>query len=464
MPNSILVVDDERLVRETLVERLRDEGYEATAFAGAHEALDFLDHEEIDLIITDLRMPSMDGVEFHRRVRGRFPDTAVIFITAFGTVASAVEAMRVGAADYLTKPLNTDELCIRIRRLIQRKKEIEEIRQLRRQAARQCQFGDMVYRSHIMTVVVERALSVADSDTTVLVQGETGTGKEVLCRAIHAHSLRSSGPFVAVNCSGLNPNLVESELFGHEAGAFTGAVRARKGRLETASGGTLFLDEVDDLSVEIQVRLLRFLEDHTFERVGSSKTLRSDVRVLCATKRNLKELVQSGRFRDDLYYRINSVLVALPPLRGRKEDIVPLAEHFLQESSNGRKTADPLSLSQDALAAILAYDWPGNVRELKHALEHAVAFGRSGVLDVRHLPTALQPARDPSVLEMCLDGRETVSLPEILRDCERQLVDWALSRSGGNQMQAAELLSIPRTTLRSRLKALHDNVSDSPDD
>jgi DNA-binding NtrC family response regulator len=457
MPDNVLVVDDEPLTRETLKELLRDEGFDAESFASPYEALQVLEREDVAVVLTDLRMPLIDGLEFQREIRQRRPDTAVIFMTAFGTVATAVEAMREGAADYLSKPLDSEELIIRLRRVIERQREVEEIRRLRIDAARHGKFGDLVYRSQVMQQVVERALAVADTDATVLVQGETGTGKEVLCRAIHAHSLRSAGPFLAVNCAGLNPNLVESELFGHESGAFTGASRMRKGRLESASGGTLLIDEVDELSPEVQIRLLRFLQDRSFERVGSSGSIRADVRVLCATKRNLKEMVEQGLFREDLYFRVNTVLIALPPLRVRKEDIGPLAERFLNEKCKESPSGDMPVLSPEVLRAFLAYDWPGNVRELEHSVEHAVAFARCGTLEIRHLPSQFSVPESSPLIQWYLDSQDRVSLPDILRDCERHLVEWALARSEGNQVRAAELLAIPRTTLRSRVAALKGN-------
>jgi DNA-binding NtrC family response regulator len=426
MPDNVLVVDDEPLTRETLKELLRDEGFDAESFASPYEALQVLEREDVAVVLTDLRMPLIDGLEF----------------------------LREGAADYLSKPLDSEELIIRLRRVIERQREVEEIRRLRIDAARHGKFGDLVYRSQVMQQVVERALAVADTDATVLVQGETGTGKEVLCRAIHAHSLRSAGPFLAVNCAGLNPNLVESELFGHESGAFTGASRMRKGRLESASGGTLLIDEVDELSPEVQIRLLRFLQDRSFERVGSSGSIRADVRVLCATKRNLKEMVEQGLFREDLYFRVNTVLIALPPLRVRKEDIGPLAERFLNEKCKESPSGDMPVLSPEVLRAFLAYDWPGNVRELEHSVEHAVAFARCGTLEIRHLPSQFSVPESSPLIQWYLDSQDRVSLPDILRDCERHLVEWALARSEGNQAHAAELLAIPRTTLRSRVDAL----------
>ena len=457
MAERILIVDDERLTRETLLECLRDEGFDVKALSGPYDALEILEREMVDVVLTDLRMPSMDGNEFHKRIRAQWPDTAVIFMTAFGTVSSAVEAMREGAADYLTKPLNTEELIIRLRRILHRRRVIEEIQRLRAQVPLGMGFGELIYRSAPMRKVVSRALAVAETDATVLVRGATGTGKEVLCRAIHAHSPRSGGPFVAVNAAGLNPNLVESELFGHEVGSFTGATRQRKGRLEIASGGTLLIDEVDDLGPEVQLRLLRFLQDRTFERVGSSRTLEADVRIVCATKRDLEELVEAGAFREDLYYRINTVLIELPALRERPEDIPLLAEHFLREGCEGRPQSDePVLFSPETLSALQAHEWPGNVRELEHVVEHALTFARCDLIQPQHLPAKLQETVPGSPLALTLPPDGTVSLIELVTECERQAIRWALTRAGGTQGRAAELLSIPRTTLRSRLKALSE--------
>jgi DNA-binding NtrC family response regulator len=400
MSGHILLVDDEKLTRETLDAELTDEGFQVSTTASPFEALEILDKHDIDVIITDLRMPSMDGLEFQRRVRQRGGDPAILFITAFGTVQSAVEAMRQGAVDYLTKPLDTEDLLIRLRRLVQRRRELSEIKLLRLDAARRHKLGKVVFHSAAMAAVIDRAMAVADTDVTVLLEGETGTGKEVVAVAIHEASSRAQGPFVAVNCAGLNPNLVESELFGHEAGAFTGASRQRKGRIEIAAGGTLFIDEVDDLTPEIQVRLLRFLNDRTFERVGGSKTLKGDTRVLCATKRSLPDLVRAGRFREDLYYRINTVVIVVPALRGRREDIIPLAEHFARVFTEARHPPKEPQLSPELLHALRSYDWPGNVRELMHAMEHARARSARGAR--RRRPRARR--RGPRGVRRCARG------------------------------------------------------------
>ncbi|MFQ5537233.1 MAG: sigma-54-dependent transcriptional regulator [Gemmatimonadota bacterium] len=454
MSERILIVDDERLTRETLAAQLADEGFEVITSESAFEGLEHLQEQEIDLVLTDLRMPSMDGIEFQKKVAMRWPEIPLVFMTAFGTVSTAVEAMRAGAADYLTKPLNTEELLIRVRRLLQHKRDLDEIRRLRIDAARRRKFGELIYRSPVMTSVVERALSVADTDVSVLVQGETGTGKEVLSRAIHAHSQHAGGPFVAVNCAGLNPNLVESELFGHEAGAFTGANRRRKGRIETAHGGTLFIDEVDDLPMDLQVRLLRVLQDGTFERVGSSTTLEADIRVICATKKDLGVRVEEGTFRQDLYYRINTVQIDIPPLRERREDILPLVEFFVRRGCEGAGVESPPVMSEEALKLLLAHPWPGNVRELQHAVDHALALCRTGEIRPEHLPETLRMREHLPVVALNLAGREAVPLHDALKSAERRLIEWALEQAGGNQVRAAEILSVPRTTLRSRIQAL----------
>ena len=464
MKSHILIVDDEKLIRKTLEAQLCDEGYAVSAAENGFRALEILGRESIDVVITDLRMPSMDGLEFQRRLRAQWPETALIFMTAFGTVDSAVTAMREGAADYLSKPLNAEELLIRLERLVTRKGEIAEIKRLRSDAARQQQrLGDLLYRSPAMAAVAERLMAIVDTDVTVLVEGETGTGKELVARALHQSSPRAKGPFVVVNCTGLNPNLVESELFGHEAGAFTGATRQRKGRLESADAGTLLIDEVDDLSPEVQQRLLRFLNDRSFERVGGNRTMTSDVRVVCATKRSLTDLMREGRFREDLFYRINTVVIPLPPLRDRTEDILPLAEYFAGKFWKARGYSGDPEIGGEAIKILVSYDWPGNVRELLHAIEHAVAFCRGLPIEGRHLPASLSTVREDRRIELNLAGIEDLSFTEVMANCERQLFDWALARAGGNQVQAAELLHLPRTTFRSRLAGLRSEPPPPPD-
>jgi len=458
MNARILIVDDEKLTRATLEVLFSDQGFDTRTAANGFEALKLLEQADVDVVVTDLRMPMMDGLDFQRLVRERWPDTPIVFMTAFGTVKSAVEAMRKGAADYLTKPLSSDELLIRVRRLLERRRDIIELRRLRRLTADGRVAGDVVYRSPVMARVVERALSIADTDTTVLIEGETGTGKQVLARLLHTHSSRSAGPFVSVNPSELNANLIESELFGHEAGAFTGARHRRRGRFESAFGGTLLIDEVDDLPSEIQVRLLRFLEDRSFERVGSSTTLHGDVRVLCATKRSLGSLVEQGQFRSDLYYRINAIRLSLPPLRARREDVIALAEHFAKRLAGRRGLAATPEITPGALQLLTAYGWPGNVRELKHAIEHAVAFSRGNAIERANLPDPIQETAPARILQLDLEGQQSVPFDELLAAAQRELFDWALTRAGGNQTRAAALLQISRTTLRSRLAALRRPV------
>ncbi|MBI5485788.1 MAG: sigma-54-dependent Fis family transcriptional regulator [Deltaproteobacteria bacterium] len=453
MSGRILVVDDEKLTRTTLAVALQDEGYEVATAANGYEALEELERSPADVIITDLRMPSMDGLAFQEEARRRSPDSAVIVVTAYASVDTAIQAMRLGADDYLTKPLRSEELLLRVRRLVEERERRRELRGLRRDAGACAGLGDVVYRSAAMKAVLDRIAAVADADVTVLIEGETGVGKEVLARAIHARSGRMRSRFVVVNCAGLSPALVESELFGHLPGAFTGAVRRRAGRFETAAGGTLFIDEVDDIPLAIQGKLLRFLQDRTFEPVGSDQVQTSDARVLCATKRSLPELVRAGRFREDLYYRIGAVGVVLPPLRDRPDDIVPLAEHFAAEwcEARGRPRAEFVDVT---LERLLQHDWPGNVRELRHAVEHALAFSAGGALRPEHLPAGLAAAGPRPMLELHLDAEASVPFQELVAECERRLIRWALSRTAGNQLRAAELLHLSRTTLRNKMAAL----------
>lgn len=462
MLGHVLIVDDEKLTRVTLQVELRDEGFEVWTAANGYEAVEILEREVVDVVISDVRMPSMDGLEFQGVVRQRWPDVEILFMTAFGTVATAVEAMRAGAADYLTKPLHPEEVVSRVKRLVERRRDREQVRRLRAKAE-PGMVGDLVYRSPVMTAVVERALSVAAVDLNVLIEGETGTGKDAIARLIHDQSARAAGPFVAINCAGLNPNLIESELFGHEAGAFTGAMRLRQGRFEYASGGTLVIDEVDDLPLDIQVRLLRFLQDHKFERVGGTKTLTSDIRVLCATKRSLVEMVKSGTFRQDLYYRINSVVISLPPLRNRRDEIIPLAEHFAKQVAASRGLTVPPEITLEALSVLTVHDWPGNVRELQHAIEHAVTFARGAPIGLAHLPESIVPKQElQELFDLKLGGLDAVSYTEAVASFEKRLLDWALRRSGGNQVRAAEVLRLSRTTLRSKLAALKGGKNSDP--
>ncbi|MGE5185507.1 MAG: sigma-54-dependent transcriptional regulator, partial [Acidobacteriota bacterium] len=369
----ILVVDDEANARSALGELLTDEGFQVETAADAFKALgkfeSFLPH----VVITDLKMPGMDGIELVRKLRASEDPPAVIVMTAFGAVATAVEAMRAGAAEYLVKPLNFDELLIQIDKVFENQQLRRETRQLRARVRDRVAPGNIVGTSPPMQRVFEVVDQVAPSKATVLITGESGTGKELIANAIHQRSPRANGPFVKLHCAALAESLLESELFGHEKGAFTGAVARKEGRFEIANGGTLFLDEIGEISQSIQVKLLRFLQEHEFERVGGTQTLKVDVRVVAATNRNLQDAVAQGKFREDLFYRLNVVALEMPPLRARRADIPALAHFFLERyARSNEKTIE--SFSPETLQLLSSYDWPGNVRELENAIERAVVL------------------------------------------------------------------------------------------
>jgi DNA-binding NtrC family response regulator len=433
----ILVVDDEDNIRLAL----------RTALAARHQVDEAVDGESAlvrlarqgyDLVLTDLKMGAVDGLEVLRQAKAGQPNCAVVLLTAYGSVDNAVEAMKAGADDYLTKPFRLEELEHRVAGLLERAR----LRDERDELARAVGFGHpLVGESPAFREVLRLADQAAASDVSVLVLGETGTGKEGLARRVHELSPRRERAFVAVNCAALAPGLIESELFGHEKGAFTGAVAARKGRLELADGGTLFLDEVGEIPLETQVKLLRAIEQKCFERVGGTATLKSDFRLVAATHRDLSALVREGRFREDLYFRLAVFPLTLPPLRERGEDVVLLARHFL-----ARRGVDPARLDASAAARLCAYTWPGNVRELMNVVERAVLLGRGGGLD---LDAALPPPLPGPLAGLgALEG----NLTERLEAVEKGMIADALRRCGGNQSQAAKLLGLERTTLQYKMK------------
>jgi two-component system NtrC family response regulator len=444
----ILIVDDEKAQREILEGFLVKQGYEAMAAEDGQKALEKFKSGAFDLVLTDYRMPGMDGIQLLREVGRLQPETIVVIMTAYGTVGTAVAAMKEGAYDYLTKPIDLDELLLLIQRVEREVSLGQENRELKEQLREKFKVDFIVSASRQMEEALNLVGRVSQSSATVLILGESGTGKELIARAIHYSSPRADKPFVKVNCAALPENLLESELFGHEKGAFTGAVARRIGRFEQADQGSIFLDEIGDLSPSLQMKLLRVLQEKEFERLGSNQTIRSDVRVIAATNRNLEEAIQKGTFREDLYYRLNVVTISLPPLRGRKEDIPLLAEHFLKKYNRENKK-NVASLSKEARDLVMRYDYPGNVRELENIIERAVVLCRGETLTTQDLPLNLREGKAEAALER---DRGTRSLPDTLEEIERQLIFKALERSGGVQTKAAEELGISERVLRYKMK------------
>ncbi len=445
---SILVVDDEVKMRHILKIMLEMQGHSVEEASNGAEALERIEELPLDLVIADIRMPEMDGIELLRRIQAMDIPLPVVFITAFATIESAVEAMRHGAADYLTKPFEEQRLILTVQRVLGVSKIMKENRELREQLTRISKDGEIVCASDAMRRVLDLAGRVArKSGTTVLITGESGTGKEVIAKYIHDNSPRCGHRFVAVNCAAMAPNLVESILFGHEKGAFTGADRRKEGVFEYASGGTLFLDEIGDLPLEIQAKLLRALQERAIQRVGGNATISVDVRVLCATNRDIEELVEKGEFRSDLYYRINVFPIHIPPLRERKEDIIPLAEHFVRRFREREESGE--LFTQGAKRVLLDHAWPGNVRELANAVERAVILAGDEVITAEHFSFLKPHAVEGTEWRLPPDG---LSLEEL----EKNLIRQALEMTNHNQSAAARLLRLTRSKFRTRLKQLEE--------
>jgi len=446
MRGSVLIVDDEPLKRITLQIELAEAGYTVYDAPEAPSAMRLLEAHPVDVIVTDLKMPEMDGISFLERAKGLHPDVQVIMMTAYGSVDTAVEAMKRGAYDYITKPFSTAALLAKIEPLLQS-------RQLRHSpdgvAEGVDRIGSLIGGSHAMRSLFEQIRTVADSERTILIQGESGTGKELVAEAIHQHSRRGGRPLLKFTFAALQPTVIESELFGHEKGAFTGAIRQKPGRFELADGGTLFLDEVDDISPDLQVKLLRVLEQQEFERVGGEQAVTVDVRLICATKKDLRRLVHDGCFRQDLYYRLHVIHLMVPPLRDRRDDIPVLANHFIAKHAGVARSVQPPEVSPHAMDILLRHTWPGNVRELEHVVERALAFCDGEQLKPEHIPSlGDQDAVGPQVLPAPEIAKP---LNQAVADVESNMIASALRRSNGNQARAAQLLGIPRTTLRDKL-------------
>ncbi len=451
MRGRILVVDDEPLKRITLQIELSEHGYEVYEAADALTARRIFDSKPIDVVVTDVRMPSMNGLDLLAHIKQTRPQVEVILMTAYASVDTAVLAIKRGAYDYITKPFTTQELLTKLDRLFAARKPIDRDEDVET-------FGSLVARSASMKRLFAQLRAVADTDRTILLCGESGTGKELFAQAIHEHSPRAGKPLVRFSCAALQPTVLESELFGHVKGAFTGAHRQKAGRFELANEGTILLDEVDDIPTEVQVKLLRVVEQQEFERVGGETPIRVDVRLICATKRDLLLLVKEGRFREDLYYRLNVISLAIPPLRERPEDIPVLANHFIEKHAS-LVSDKKVTISPHAIDELIRHDWPGNARELEHVIERALAFCGGDEIRPEHiLPLAREGSGPPRQgLELAEVGK--LGLNETVADIERRLILMALRQCNGNQARAAQKLGIPRTTLRDKMAKYNIPVS-----
>ncbi|MDA8106375.1 MAG: sigma-54 dependent transcriptional regulator, partial [Nitrospiraceae bacterium] len=455
---KILLIEDERPMRLGLFHALKADGYKVKAAASGTEGIKLVEGESFDIVITDLRLPDTSGIDVLKAVKDISQDTGVIVITAFAEVKTAVEAMRKGAYDYISKPFDPDELLLVINRFIKHR-EIENENIRLKEEIRDCKdFEHIVGDSPAMRLIFGKISVVAKTDSAVMIYGESGTGKELVANAIHNLSPRKDKPFIKINCAAIPDTLIESEIFGHEKGAFTGAIQRRKGKFEMADSGTIFLDEIGDIPMPVQAKLLRVLESRTFERLGGNESLTVNVRVIYATGKSLKDEVKANRFREDLYYRINVLPMTIPPLRERREDIPLLINHFLgmYEEKAGKSG---LTISPAAMDMLLSYDYPGNIRELKHALEMAVTFCNENAIDPCCLPAEMRGEVPKQNLQTMVCGN--LSVTEQVRVFERELIARAIEEAGGKKKEAAKKLGISRGTLWRKLKEHGFPVSDS---
>jgi two-component system response regulator HydG len=446
---SILIVDDEDATRALCRDIAAEMGLEVHTASTTNEALELLEQAPLDIVVTDLKVPQLGGLELLKRISAAQPNTSVMVLTQYGTIETAVTATRLGAKDYVTKPFHVEELRAKIERLIQSVELDHENRVLREQLRTRPGFGGLIGVSAKMQRLYKMIEKVSQHNYPVLILGESGTGKELVARSIHFMGVRQKRPFVPVDCSGLVPTLIESELFGYVKGAFTGAQHARAGLLETGNGGTVFLDEIGDLPVDLQAKLLRALQEREIRPVGATDRVRIDIRIIAATNRDLESAIRTGGFRQDLYFRLNVVQLKLPPLRERKSDIPLLVNSFLEKFSDPQR---PLrTISEDAMRRLMAYDWPGNVRELENAVERAVALGSGPILHMGDLPSNLQQGGS----DKSLDSDELTTLDEM----ERRAILRALRETNGDKLAAARLLGIGKTTLYRKLKQYGPEVA-----
>jgi len=444
---KILIAEDEKAQRDLLEGFLKKEGFSVDAVTNGREVLQKLEGNFYDIALLDYKMPEINGLQTLCEIRKLYPDLPVVMMTAYGTVETAVASMKEGALDYLTKPIDLDELLLILQKVIERSNLIRENKELRQQLQERYTFDNIIYGSPKMDEVMGLVARVAPSQATILIRGESGTGKELIAYAIHYVSPRSEKPFVKVNCSAIPETLLESELFGHEKGAFTGATQRRIGRFEEADGGSIFLDEIGDLAPGTQIKLLRILQEKEFQRLGSNLTLKTDVRVIAATHKDLEEAMKRGEFREDLYYRLNVISIHLPPLRERKEDIPLLIEYFLKKYSkqNQKSISD---ITKEARHLILHYPYPGNVRELENIIERAVVLCRGEIITTQDLPFHLKEGKSEKLWEF----HRVKTLPESLEEIERDLIVKALHQYQGIQTKAAEGLGISERVLRYKMK------------
>lgn len=444
---KILLVDDEAPSREALTLLLKSVGYQVAGAASGREAFELFASDPCDIIITDLFLPDLNGIDILKKVKSLSPAIEVILITGHASAETAVRAMKEGAFDYITKPLNLEELRIIIDKALEKRRLLSENVYLRKQLREKFEFANIIGSSPAMQKVFNRMKRIIKTDSTVLVMGESGTGKEIVAKAIHFNGHRKDKPFIAVHCGAIPENLLESELFGHMKGSFTGAVKDKVGKFEAADQGTIFLDEIGTMPMHLQTKLLRVLQEQEVERIGSNRPIKLDVRVISATNQNLEDEVKGGNFRDDLYYRLNVIPLYLPPLRERVEDILPLVKHFLQKNCKEMKRP-MMTLAKDALEALELYHWPGNVRELENIVERTVALTDGDRITLDDLPSAVRVTASTRVIERGVDLVKTIA------EIERKMIAEALALSGGVKARAAAMLKLNRTTLVEKMRRL----------
>ncbi len=455
--SAILIIEDEPKMARLLELNLTEAGYATRSAADAEAGLNILRQEKIDLVLTDLKLPGMTGLEFLQAARRTASNLPIILMTAYGSVETAVEAMKAGASDYVLKPFSIEEIKLIVSRELESRRLREENRSLRDALGQRYEFKNIIGRSPAMQEVLATVERVATSNSTVLLGGESGVGKDMIARAIHEHSRRAAGPFVKINCTAIPENLLESELFGYEKGAFTGAVAPKPGKFELANEGTIFLDEIGDVPGTIQVKLLRVLQEREFERLGGTKTHKVDVRVIAATNRNLRDALEEGTFREDLYYRLNVVPISIPPLREHKEDIPYLVDFFIARYAK-QSGKDISAITPAALALLMDFHWPGNIRELENIIERAVVLAAGPKIDVADIHLDVAP---PKVTDAASSGAPFPPAGLTLEQFEDEIIKEALRRAGGNKSQAARLLGLSRNALRYRLSKI--GVPDEPD-